>query len=399
VTNETAVIDIHQRSIPLEPVVTNERTVTGIELEPICWQGLVFLGWLVGMLALLALLVQRVCFVRGLIAQSRPANGRLLEMLDECRCLIGIRQNVELRLSGNRLSPADCGLFKPIILMPATLPEKLSREKLKAVLIHELAHIKRADVWVNLVQTVLQIIYFYNPFVWLANAMVRRVREQAVDEMVLVTLKPEAKSYSNMLIDIAEMAFWRPNFSLRIIGVVESKKALERRIKHMLSRPVPKSSKLGYIGLIAIVVIGAILLPMGSNSIAEAANTQKRSRVHSESNTIMPGLRVGDYTLGMSKDEVLKKLGEPEEIFFGGDSYTLNNLPKRYFMFFGDISFYIDNDIVTGITAISPYYKFTNGLGVGDSEQKIKQAFGGGQIISLTKTKVSCLKSTRKAER
>ena len=376
VTNETAVIDIYQGLIPLEPVMTNEKAATGIELEAICWQGLVFLGWLVGMLVLLVLLVKRVCFVRGLIAQSRPANGRLLELLDECRCLIGIRQNIELRLTGNRLSPADCGLFKPIILMPATLPEKLSREKLKTVLIHELAHIKRGDVWVHLVQTVLQIIYFYNPFVWLANAMVRRVREQAVDEMVLVTLKPETKSYSNMLIDIAEMAFWRPNFSLRIIGVVESKKALERRIKHMLSRPVPKSSKLGYLGLIAIVVIGAILLPMGSNSIAEAANTQKQSREHSETNTIVPGVGVGDYTLGMSKDEVLRKLGEPEEIFFARERYTLDNLPKRYFMYFGDISFEIYENAVKGITAISPYYTFTNGLGVGDSEQKIKQAFG-----------------------
>ncbi|MFB0553376.1 MAG: M56 family metallopeptidase, partial [Phycisphaerae bacterium] len=376
VTNETAVIDIYQGLSPLEPAITNETAASGIELEHICWQGLVFLGWLVGMLVLLVLLVKRVCFVRGLIAQSRPANGRLLEMLDECRCLIGIRQNIELRLSGNRLSPADCGLFKPIILMPATLPKKLSREKLKAVLIHELAHIKRGDVWVNLLQTTLQIVYFYNPFVWLANAMVRRVREQAVDEMVLVTLKPETKSYSNMLIDIAEMAFWRPNFSLRLIGVVESKKALERRIKHMLSRPVPKSSKLGYLGLIAIIVIGAILLPMGSNSMAEAANIQKISRVHSETKTIVPGVGVGDYTLGMSKDEVLRKLGEPEEIFFAGERYTLDNLPKRYFMSFGDISFRIDNDTVKGITAISPYYKFTNGLGVGDSEKEIKQAFG-----------------------
>ncbi|MHA2315498.1 MAG: hypothetical protein ACXACF_09525, partial [Candidatus Hermodarchaeia archaeon] len=92
--------------------------------------------------------------------------------------------------------------------------------------------------------------------------------------------------------------------------------------------------------------------------------------------TIVPGLGVGDYTLGMSKDEVLRKLGEPEEIFFAGEMYTLDNLPKRYFMSFGDISFRIDNDTVKGITAISPYYKFTNGLGVGDSEQKIKQAFG-----------------------
>ncbi|MGB2864731.1 MAG: M56 family metallopeptidase [Sedimentisphaerales bacterium] len=267
-------IDIPQGYTFSETPTINETVTTGIKLESISWQGLVFSGWLVGMLVLLALLVRRFCFVSELIANSRPANERSLEMLDECCCRIGIRQSVELRLTGDKLSPAVCGLFKPIILMPAALLKKLSREKLKAVMIHELAHVKRGDAWVNLLQTILQIVYFYNPLVWIANAMIRRAREQAVDEMVLVTLRPETKNYSNMLIDIAEMAFWRPNFSLRIIGVVESKKALERRINHMLTRPVPKSSKLGCLGLIAIVFIGAILLPMGRNSMAEAAETK-----------------------------------------------------------------------------------------------------------------------------
>jgi len=185
-----------------------ETVLAEVKLEPICWQGLVFLGWVVGMLVLSALLAQRAWFVKGLIAQSRAAKGRLLDTLEECRCQIGIGREIELRLSDNTLSPAVCGLFKPMILMPAALLEKLSREKLKTVLIHELAHIKRADIWLNLVQTVLQIVYFYNPFVWLANAMVRRIREWAVDEMVVVSLGAEAKTYSNMLIDIAEMAFW-----------------------------------------------------------------------------------------------------------------------------------------------------------------------------------------------
>ncbi len=380
-------INIPQEYIFLETPIMNETEATGVELEAICWQGLVFSGWLVGMLVLLALLVRRICFVRGLIAQSRPANERLLEMLDECRCRIGIRQYIELRLSGNKLSPAVCGLFKPIILMPATLPKKLSREKLKAVLIHELAHIKRGDGWVNLLQTMLQIVYFYNPLVWIANAMVRRVREQAVDEMVLVTLRPETKSYSNMLIDIAEMAFWRPNFSLRIIGVVESKKALERRIKHMLSRPVPKSSKLGCLGLIAIVVIGAILLPMGSNSMAEAANTLENSRRNSETKTIVPGVRVGDYTFGMSEDDVLESLGKPKGIFYGEERYTLDNLPRKYYMHFGDVSFLIVDDSVKEIGVHSRLYTFTNGLGVADSEQKIKQVFGDGFQLKETQWK------------
>jgi len=331
VTNETAVSDIFQGYIPLETPMMNETAATGIELEAISWQGLVFSGWLVGMLVLLVLLVKRLYFVRGLIAQSRPANERLHKTLDECRCQIGIRQNIELRLSGNTHSPAVCGLFKPIILIPAVLLKKLSQKKLKAVLIHELAHIKRDDIWVNLLQTILQIVHFYNPFVWIANAMVHRAREQAVDEMVLVTLNPEAKNYSNMLIDIAEMVFWKPKFGLRLIGVVESKKALERRIKHMLNRPVPKSSKLGYLGLIAIVVIGAIILPMAPNPAEQTALAASVNDERIEDNKIVPGLRVGEYTFGMSKQDVLKRLGKPRAIFYGDEKYTLDNLPRHYY--------------------------------------------------------------------
>ena len=155
----------------------------------------------------------------------------------------------------------------------------------------------------------------------------------------------------------------------------------------MLSRPVPKSSKLGCLGLIAIVVIGAILLPMGSNTMAEAANTQKNSRSNSETKTIVPGVRVGDYTFGMSEDEVLKSLGKPKVIFYGEERYTLGNLPRTYYMHFGDVSFLIVDDSVKEIGVHSRLYTFTNGLGVADSEQKIKQVFGDDFHIKETKWK------------
>jgi beta-lactamase regulating signal transducer with metallopeptidase domain/ketosteroid isomerase-like protein len=240
---------------------------------PITWQAILFILWLIGMLVFSVLLIQRVFFVRGLIAQSEPAKDRLVDILNQYRRQIGISRSVELKLSPNIQSPAVCGLLRPTVLMPKALFEKLSPEKLRAVLIHELAHIKRADLWVNLVQTILQVVYFYNPFVWLTNAIVRRIREQAVDEMVLVALGAEAKSYSNTLIDIAEMAFWKANFSLRLIGVVESKKALHRRIKHMLTRPIPKSAKIGIFSLLIIMVMAAVLLPM-----AAAAKQEKEQQ-------------------------------------------------------------------------------------------------------------------------
>jgi len=83
-----------------------------------------------------------------------------------------------------------------------------------------------------------------------------------------------------------------------------------------------------------------------------------------------------DVSLGMSKDEVLRKLGKPKEFLWGGESYTHDNLQKRYRMVFSGISFLIADDAVTEIFVNSLFYTFANGLGVGSSEEKIKRTFG-----------------------
>ncbi|UCE49973.1 MAG: M48 family metalloprotease, partial [Phycisphaerales bacterium] len=247
-------------AVIIEPVAPTAPA--GPNIVPPTWQGIVFLLWLGGISAFSVLVLLRIRFVRRLIAQSTPAEDRLIETLNLCHRNLGITRRIQLRLSIVTPSPAACGLLKPTILMPATPAAKLSPERLRAILIHELAHIKRGDLWINSAQTLLQIIYFYNPLLWVANAVVRRVREQAVDEMVLVALGDEANDYSNTLIDIAEMAFFKPSLTLRLIGVVESKKALQGRIRLMLNRPVPQNARLGILGLMTILILGAVLLPM-----------------------------------------------------------------------------------------------------------------------------------------
>ena len=150
----------------------------------------------------------------------------MLSELEDCRRRLGLRRAVGLRLSPNATSPAVCGLLRPVILIPQTLAPRLHAHDLQAVLLHELAHVKRGDLWINLVQTLLQIAYFYNPLLWLANAMIRRTREQAVDETVLVAMGEAAPQYPETLVNIAKLAFTRrPTLSLRLIGVVESKDA------------------------------------------------------------------------------------------------------------------------------------------------------------------------------
>src|SRR6266511_3457441 len=99
-----------------------------------------------------------------------------------------IRRRNYLRLSTTLSSPAVYGLWRPVILIPQRLADQLSAPQLRAVLLHELAHIKRGDVLAHYAQTLLQIIYWWHPLLWLANALIRHLREQPVYKILMVEL-------------------------------------------------------------------------------------------------------------------------------------------------------------------------------------------------------------------
>jgi beta-lactamase regulating signal transducer with metallopeptidase domain/peroxiredoxin len=236
--------------------------VESTPLPPLTWQAGLFLGWLVGVLILAGFVIRRVLVIRDYVVRGEAAQGRLTELLSECCDRLHIRRKVELRITEQDISPAAYGVLRPKILLSASALSSLSTDRLRTILIHELAHIKRGDLWMNLAQSALQVVYFYNPLVWLANAIVRRVREQAVDEMVLVCLGNEPGEYSSTLVDIAELALPHPSAGLQLIGVVESRKALAQRVKHIMTRPIPKTARVGIIGLAAVALIAAVFLPM-----------------------------------------------------------------------------------------------------------------------------------------
>jgi beta-lactamase regulating signal transducer with metallopeptidase domain len=220
------------------------------------------LTWLVIALGLVGWLVRRSHSVARTAARAAPASKSPEELLEACRQQMGIQRRVRLKLSTNAGSPAVCGLWRPIILIPRALAGKLTPLQLRAVLFHELAHIQRGDVWVNYAQTLLQILYWWHPLLWLANAQIRRAREQAVDERVMVEMGGEAEAYPATLLEVAKLASKRPMPALGLIGIVESKSALAQRIRHLLDSPAPKSAKLGFARLAAVALIGAVLLPM-----------------------------------------------------------------------------------------------------------------------------------------
>ncbi len=175
-----------------------------------------------------------------------------------------VRQtSVRLKIVAGQISPAVCGLFRPTILIPQSLAENFSDVQLRAVLLHELIHLSRRDVWVNFLQALLQICYWWHPLVWAANARIRRVREEAVDDAVMLALRDDAECYAPTLLEVAKLALDRPLVSLGLVGIMESRHALRQRIERLVDFRAPRHAGLTLVSLLGILAFTAVAVPMG----------------------------------------------------------------------------------------------------------------------------------------
>src|SRR5689334_12348133 len=283
-------------------------------LRPVAWLTLVWLTISAGLLVSLCRRSHRVAMSTRL---TKPASSSPEQLLDSCRRLMRIRRCVRVKLSATASSPVVYGLWRPLILIPQQLADKLSVAQLRAVLLHEMAHVKRGDVCVHYVQTLLQIFYWWHPLLWLANRHIRCVREQAVDETVVVTLAHEAPSYPAALLEVAKFAFARPLLSLGFIGIMESRSALGRRIKRLVEQPAPKSAKLNLANAAAILLCAVLLLPMARGQQKGADNSAGIPATTSDQSTVV----TVKVTLLAVPDASMEKLALGEAAILGTNGH------------------------------------------------------------------------------
>jgi beta-lactamase regulating signal transducer with metallopeptidase domain len=227
-----------------------------------------FLAWLAGLALLGAIVARRIVKVWQLVRRATEAPADLdAPLRAACDRLRVSARRIRLRISDEVGCPAICGFWRPTIVLPRRLLGQLDDEQLELVFAHEASHWKRRDLQIHLLQTVLQVVYFYNPAVWIANAVLRRLREEAVDDEVLVGSATRCERYSNTLLDVAAQSIATPNVSLRLIGILESRMTLAQRIRRLASGTLPKSARLGVWGFLVVVVIGLVLLPMAGRRV------------------------------------------------------------------------------------------------------------------------------------
>jgi beta-lactamase regulating signal transducer with metallopeptidase domain len=242
--------------------------------------------------------------------------GRFEEVLAECKEITGVKGRVKLTFTDKISSPSLMGLLSPKIIIPVNIAEKLPLREVKYIILHELCHLKRKDIFVAWVTTILRAVYWFNPFIWYGFYKMRQDCEVSCDAMAVSYLKRgENLAYGNTLVNMLELVSygqWLPGTTSMIFDKQEA-----RRRVAMIAR-YKKSSISGLIfGICILAGIGVIGLS-GSAKTIESSKAEKVEKHggESEKSTL-------DLKYFKEPDEIiLHNKGKSLKIYKGEKSYN-----------------------------------------------------------------------------
>jgi beta-lactamase regulating signal transducer with metallopeptidase domain len=178
---------------------------------------------------------------------------------------------VESRLVG---TPTVVGWMRPIVLLPVAALANLTPAQVEAILAHELAHVRRHDYLVNLLQSLAETVLFYHPAVWWVSGRIRAEREHCCDDVALV-ISGDRVGYASALAALEE---WRGREAAPALGAADG--PLSGRVRRILDRPPrerPRSRGRLAAWAVALVLcagIGAAVWPRrGVSDTTQAAGT------------------------------------------------------------------------------------------------------------------------------
>lgn len=231
--------------------------------DPTVWEAVyhqaqpyIVLTWLAGVV----LLGGRLLFSYLAVTRLRASGLRLPNPFEASFCGLARR----MRISGGVLARQShlvheamvVGLFRPLVLMPASWLSELPPQVIEAVLAHELAHIRRHDLWVNMLQRVVETLLFYHPAVWYVSRVLRVEREKCCDELA-VAVTGQKVVYVEALELVARRRLAAPTVWAAAMGGTRKMNLLDR-VRNVLGlRPESSAARYWPVG------VAALVLPLG----------------------------------------------------------------------------------------------------------------------------------------
>lgn len=234
--------------------------------------------------------------------------NRLIDLAEQMK----LTQSVVLLESALVPGPSALGFFKPLILIPVGLLNNLPAEQVEAILLHELAHIRRQDYLVNFIQCLLENVFFFNPgLLWVSN-LIRQERENCCDDLAIKAMKNKTL-YVNALVAFQEYKLHGAQYALAFAG---QKSPLLDRVKRIINHHNYKTlSIMEKISLLASVLLISAVTFLSLQSTQ--AQTTKEGRIPSLTNVNVSGSGTA---------------GNPQILFLqdvNGKTYSIKRVEKK----------------------------------------------------------------------
>ncbi len=220
--------------------------------------------WSIGVLLLSVRLLGAWAFTQHLKHRLlKPAPDWLVAQFRRLRELLGVHKLVRIFESAAVESPLAIGWLRPVVLLPACAITGLTPAQLDTILAHELAHIRRHDYLINLLQSLAETALFFHPAVWWISARLRDEREHCCDDIAIAACGHELE-YAEALAALAEQRHHNAQFALAATGG-----SLLGRIQRILagsgpavpvSRPAAAFAGVLMISLLVTVVAQAYII-------------------------------------------------------------------------------------------------------------------------------------------
>ena len=247
-----------------------DRNVTQL-LEPaLPWLVVI---WAIGVLALSLRLANGWLMTRRLRSQgTRETSPALQEILVRLAARLRVTRPIRLLESLLVEVPAVMGWLRPVILVPTSALTGLTPQQLAVLLAHELAHVRRYDYVVNVVQCIIETLLFYHPAVWWVSRRVRDEREQCCDDLV-VQVCGDPHLYASALVEMERIRAKTPQLALAATGGgVGGGGSLLHRVRRLI---LPAAVRAEYFprwaaGIAGVMAVTLALLATGSDRVSGA---------------------------------------------------------------------------------------------------------------------------------
>jgi len=209
-------------------------------VEALDWRELAFLTWLTGAMCLLAWTGLGAIGARRLSRRAPSITDEtILQDCERAQRVLGLRRTVDVGVSRDVAIPMVVGALRPRVVIPASAAA-WSSDRLRVVLLHELAHVQRRDCfWMRVARVVTAILWFH-PLVWILSTYVRREAERACDEVVLAS-GIRGSDYAEHLVAIARTAATRDPLAGSALAFA-TRSTLERRVVAILATRLPRAT-------------------------------------------------------------------------------------------------------------------------------------------------------------